>query len=121
MLSHRSNAIMSLSGHFFLGFGLLCFQKGALRMNMSTETTVMENRRSPDGMKLPSAWNIIVDLVLSFIFNSGRRLWDCWFHKHNLLGRRNIRKGSYIPETSFVGWALLDRQHMSQLLISDSL
>jgi len=28
--------MMSLSGHFFLGLGLLCFQKGALRTNMPT-------------------------------------------------------------------------------------
>jgi hypothetical protein len=34
MLGRRSSAIMSLSGHFFLGFGLLCFQEGALRTNM---------------------------------------------------------------------------------------
>jgi hypothetical protein len=46
MLSRRSSAIMSLSGHFFLGFGLLSFQEGALRLNMPTETAVMANRRS---------------------------------------------------------------------------
>jgi hypothetical protein len=84
MLSRRSSAIMSLSGHFFLGFGLLCFQEGALRANMPTETTVMENGRSSNGMRLLNAWNIIVDLFLLFIFNSGRRLWDCRFHKHSL-------------------------------------
>jgi hypothetical protein len=65
---------MSLSGHFFFGFGLLCFQEGALRMNMPTQTAVVTYRRSSDGMRLLSAWNIIVDLVLPFIFNSGRRL-----------------------------------------------
>jgi hypothetical protein len=84
MLDYRSSAIMSLSRHFFLGFGLLCFQKGALRVNMPTETAVMANGRSSDGMRLLSAWNIIVDLFLLFIFNSGRRLWDCRFHKHSL-------------------------------------
>jgi hypothetical protein len=36
MLGRRSSAIMSLSGHFFLGFGLLCFKEGALRTNMPT-------------------------------------------------------------------------------------
>jgi hypothetical protein len=36
MLSRRSSTIMSLSGHLFLGFGLLCFQEGALRTNMPT-------------------------------------------------------------------------------------
>jgi hypothetical protein len=67
---------MSLFGHFFLGLGLglLCFQKGALRTNMPTETAVVAYRRSSDEMRLLSAWNIIVDLVFPFIFNSGRRL-----------------------------------------------
>jgi hypothetical protein len=116
MLSRRSSAIMSLSGHFFLSFGLLYFQETtvmALRANMPTETAVMANGRSSDGMRLLNAWNIIVDLFLLFIFNSGRRLWDCRFHKHSLSGRRNIRRGSYIPEASLVIWALLDRQHTS--------
>jgi hypothetical protein len=36
MLGLRSNAMISLSGHFFLGLGFLCFQKGALRTNMPT-------------------------------------------------------------------------------------
>jgi hypothetical protein len=84
MLDYRSSAIMSLSGHFFLSFGLLCFQEGALRANKPTETAVMANGRSSDGMRLLSAWNIIVDLFLLFIFNSGRRLWDCRFYKHSL-------------------------------------
>jgi hypothetical protein len=34
----------------------------------------MAYRRSSDGMRLLSAWNIIIDLVLPFIFNGGRRL-----------------------------------------------
>jgi hypothetical protein len=74
MLSHRSSAIMSLSGHLLLGFGFLYFQERALRANMPTETAVMAYRRSSDGMRLLSAWNITIDLVLPFIFNSGRRL-----------------------------------------------
>jgi hypothetical protein len=74
MLDYRSSAIMSSFGHFFLGFGLLCFQEGALRANMPTETAVMANGRSSDGIRLLNAWNIIVDLFLLFIFNSGRRL-----------------------------------------------
>jgi hypothetical protein len=44
MLSRRSSAIMSLSWRFYLGFGLLSFQEGALRPNMRTETAVMANR-----------------------------------------------------------------------------
>jgi hypothetical protein len=40
--------------------------------------------RSSDGMRLLSACNIIIDLVLPFIFNSGRRLWDCRFYKYSL-------------------------------------
>jgi hypothetical protein len=31
-------------------------------------------------MRLLIAWNIIIDLVLPFIFSNGRRLWDCRFH-----------------------------------------
>jgi hypothetical protein len=64
MLNCRYSAILSLSRHSFLGFGLLCFQKGALRPYMPTETAVMANRRSSDGMRLLSAWNIIIDLFL---------------------------------------------------------
>jgi hypothetical protein len=74
MLDYRSSAIMSLSGHFFFGFGLLCFQEGALRANMPTETAVMANGRSSDGIRLLNAWNIIIDLVLPFVFSSERRL-----------------------------------------------
>jgi hypothetical protein len=74
MLSRRFSAIMSLSGHFFLSFGLLCFQEGELRANMPTETAVMANGRSSDGMRLLNAWNIIVDLFLLSIFNSGSSL-----------------------------------------------
>jgi hypothetical protein len=88
---------------------------------MPTETVVMANRRTSDGMRLLSAWNIIINLFLLFIFNSGRKLWDCRLHKYSLWGRRNIKRGSYIPETSLVIRALLDGQHASQLLISDSL
>jgi hypothetical protein len=84
MLSCRSSAIMNLFGHFFLDSGLLYFQEEALRPNMLTETAVMANRRSSDGMRLMSACNIIIDLFLLFIFNSGRKLWDCRFHKHSL-------------------------------------
>jgi hypothetical protein len=98
MLRCRYSAIMSLSWHFFLGFGLLRFQEGALRPYMPTETVVMANRRSYDGMRLLGAWNIIIDLFLLFFFNNWRKLWDC-----------------------LVMWALLDGQHTSQLLISDSL
>jgi hypothetical protein len=79
MLSCRSSAIMSLSGHLFLGFGLLCFQEIALRANMPTEIAVMENGRSSDGMRLLNDWNIIVDLFLLFIFNSGRGSWTVGF------------------------------------------
>jgi hypothetical protein len=80
MLNCRYSAILSLSRHFFLGFGLLCFQEGALRPYMPTETAVMKNRRSSDGMRLLSAWNIIIDLFLLFIFNDWRKLWDCRRH-----------------------------------------
>jgi hypothetical protein len=98
MLDYRSSAIMSLSGHFFLGFGLLYFQEGALRANIPTEPAVMANGRSSDGMRLLSAWNIIVDLFLLFIFNNGRRLWDCSFHKHNLEEEGTLEEGATYPK-----------------------
>jgi hypothetical protein len=84
MLSCRYSAIQSLSRYFFLGFGLLCFQEGAPRLYVPTETAVMENRRSSDGMRLLSAWNIIIDLFLMFIFNNWRKLWNCRRHKQSL-------------------------------------
>jgi hypothetical protein len=84
MLGCRYSAILSLSRHFFLGFGLWFFQEGALRPHVPTETTVMANRRSSDGLRLLSAWNFIIDLFLLFIFNSWRELWDCRRHKHSL-------------------------------------
>jgi len=34
----------------------------------------MAYRRSSDGKRLLSAWNIIIDLVLPFVFSSERRL-----------------------------------------------
>jgi hypothetical protein len=33
-LGHRSSAMISLSGNFFLGLGFLSLQEGALRTNM---------------------------------------------------------------------------------------
>jgi hypothetical protein len=83
MLSCRYSAILSLSRHFFLGFGLLYFQ-GVLRPYVPTETAVMANMRSSDGMRLLGAWNIIIDLFLMFIFNNWRKLWDRRRHKHSL-------------------------------------
>jgi hypothetical protein len=84
ILSPRSSVIISLSGRFFLGFGLLSFQEGALRPNMPTETAMMANRRSSDGIRLLNAWNIIINLFLLFIFKSRRKLWDCRLHKYSL-------------------------------------
>jgi hypothetical protein len=45
---------------------------------------MMAYRRSSDGIRLLTAWNIIINLVLPFIFSSGRRLWDCRFHKNSI-------------------------------------
>jgi len=68
----------------------------------------MAYRRSYDGMRLLSAWNIIINLVLSFVFSNGEMLRDCRFDKNSLGGKKSIRSRSYIPETNFVSWALLD-------------
>jgi hypothetical protein len=56
MLGQRSNAMISWSGHFFLGLRFLCFKEGALGSDMPTQTAVVAYRRSSDGMRLLSAW-----------------------------------------------------------------
>jgi hypothetical protein len=68
---------------------------------------VVAYRRSSDGKRLLSAWNIIINLVFPFIFNNGGRLWDCRFDIYSLGSRGSVSGRSYIPETSRVGWALL--------------
>jgi hypothetical protein len=68
----------------------------------------MAYSRFSDGMGLLSAWNISINFVLPFILNSWGRLWDCRLNKDSPRSRGNIRRRSYIPETSLVGWALLD-------------
>jgi len=112
--------MISLFGHFFLGLRLLFLKGGALGSDMPTQTAVVAYRRSSDGMRLLSAWYIIINLVLPFLFSNGGRLWDCRFDKYSLGSRRSVSGRSYIPETSLVGWALLNGQHVSQLFISDS-
>jgi hypothetical protein len=66
--------MISLSRHFFLGLRLLCFKEGVLGSDIPTQTALMAYRRSSDGMRLLSAWNIIINLVLPFIFSNGGRL-----------------------------------------------
>jgi hypothetical protein len=112
--------MISLSGHFFRSLRLLCFKEGALGSDMPTQTAVMAYRRSSDGMRLLSAWNIIINLVLPFIFNNEGRLWNCRFHKYNLRSRGSVSGKGYIPETNLVGWALMNGQHASQFFINDS-
>jgi hypothetical protein len=55
MLGHRSSAMISLYGHFFLGLGFLCSQEGALWTDMPPLIAVMAYRRSSDAMRLLSA------------------------------------------------------------------
>jgi hypothetical protein len=64
-------------------------------------------RRSSDGRGLLSALNISIKLVLPFIFNM-RRIWDSRLNKNCPRGRGSVSGRSYIPETSLVGWALLN-------------
>jgi len=64
--------------------------------------------RFSDGRGLLSTQIISIDFVLPFILNSGWRLWDCRLNKGSLGSRGNIRKRSYVPETSLGSWALLD-------------
>ncbi|XP_062176085.1 uncharacterized protein LOC133881146 [Alnus glutinosa] len=49
---------------------------------------------SSDGIRLLCAWNIIIELVLLFIFSSGSRLWDCRFFRA-LRGTRSSNPTAY--------------------------
>jgi len=60
------------------------------------------------GRGLLCAQNMSINFVIPFILNSGGRLWDCRLNKNSLGSIGSIRRRSYIPETSLVGWALLD-------------
>jgi hypothetical protein len=64
--------------------------------------------RSSNGRELLSDRNISIDFVLPFIHDSGWRLEKCGLDKDNLGSRRNIRRRSYIPESSLVYWAFLN-------------
>jgi hypothetical protein len=68
----------------------------------------MAYRRFSNGRGLLSARNISINFVLLFILNSWGRLWDCRLNKDSPRSRGNIKRRSYIPETSLVDWALLD-------------
>jgi hypothetical protein len=68
----------------------------------------MAYRRSSDGRGLLSSQNISINLILPFIFSSGGRLWDCRLKKDSPGSRGSVNGRSYIPETSLVGWALLN-------------
>jgi hypothetical protein len=62
------------------------------------------------GRRLLSAPSISIDFVLPFIFNSWGWGWGALvLHEDSPRSRRIIRGRSYIPDTSLVGWALLDR------------
>jgi hypothetical protein len=61
-----------------------------------------------NGKGLLSARNIFINFVLPFLLNNGGRLWDCKLNKDSPGRKGNIRRRSYISETNFVGWALLD-------------
>jgi len=104
MLGQKSSAMISLYRHFFLGLRLLCFKEGALGSNMPTQTTLVAYRRSFDGMRLLSAWNIIINLVLPFIFSNGGRFWDCRFDKCSLGSRRvSVEGATYLRSVLSVG------------------
>jgi hypothetical protein len=100
MLSRTSSAIMSLFGPFILGFCLLSFQEGALRPNMPTKTAMMANRRSSNGMRLLSAWIIIINLFLLFIFISERKLWDCRLYKYSLRKKEHQKRKLHTRDQS---------------------
>jgi len=67
----------------------------------------MAYRRFYDGRRLLSAQNISINFFLPFIFNN--REGSGTLNKDSPGSRGSIRRRSYIPETSLVGWALLDR------------
>jgi hypothetical protein len=103
MQGQRSSAMISLSWHFLLGLRLLFFKEGALGSDIPTQTAVGAYKRSSYAMRLLSAWNIITDLVLPFVFSNGGRFWDCRYDKYSLGSRGSVSGRSYIPKTSLVG------------------
>jgi hypothetical protein len=77
--------------------------------------------RSSNGGEFLSDQNISTDYVLPFVHDCEWRLGDCGLDKDSPRSRGNVRGRSYIPKSSLVCWALLDWQHMGQLLIGDPL
>jgi hypothetical protein len=82
-------------------------------------------RRPSNGWRLLSvlctSQNIPTNYFISFIQADGWRLRECGLDRYSLRSKGNIRGRSYIPESGFINWAFLDRQHMGNLLISDPL
>jgi hypothetical protein len=63
----------------------------------------MTYRRSSNGGKLLSDWNISTP----FVHDCGWRLGDYRLNKDSPRSRGNVKGMSYIPEFSLICWALL--------------
>jgi hypothetical protein len=57
----------------------------------------MAYKRSYDGMRLLSAWNIIINLVLPFVFSNGGRLWTVGLTKTVLKVEGTSEEGATYP------------------------
>jgi hypothetical protein len=90
----------------------------AFRFYMPWLDTVMACRRlSFDrklGQRLRDDWYLPIHNSFSLIHARGWRLGNNRLQKNSLGGRRNIRnRRRNIPESSFVGWALLNGEHVN--------
>jgi hypothetical protein len=82
--------------------------------------TVMAcERLSPDrklGRRLRNDRNFPFHYSFSLIHFWGWSIGNNWLHKNCLGGRRSIRSRN-IPESGLVSWALLNGEHVSELIV----
>jgi hypothetical protein len=70
------------------------------------------------GWRLRDDRNFPFHNSFSLIHSWGWRFGNNWLHENGLGGRRSIRNGRRtIHESSLVSWALLNGEHVSELLV----
>jgi hypothetical protein len=107
MLLWRSSARCSFPWWLLLDLQFLSMQELTLGSDVTTYALVVASRRLSLGRRhlsgLCHSRNISTNDSLSLIHTGRWRLGDCGFRS-----RGDIRSRSYIPESCFVCWALLD-------------
>jgi hypothetical protein len=68
------------------------------------------------GRRLRDEMNSRFNYSFSLIHFWGWSIGNNWLHKNGLGSRRSIRSRN-IPESSLVSWALLNGEHVSELLV----